>query len=86
VQQIVLFPSKVDVEAVTELKKRNPDLIVLAGDEALPLADRLEKLGKPQAIYLVDPLGNLMMQYSQNFEPKGLRGDLVRLIKSSWVG
>lgn len=86
VQQVMLFPSKVNVEAVIDLKKKNPDLIILSGEEALSLADRLEKLGKPQAIYLVDPLGNLMMQYPQNFEPKGLRGDLVRLIKSSWVG
>lgn len=86
VQQIMLFPGKINAEAFTDLKKKNPDLIVLAGEDALPLADRLEKLGKPQAIYLVDPLGNLMMQYPQNFEPKGLRSDLVRLIKSSWIG
>ncbi len=87
VQQILLLPIETTREAIADLQKKNPDLIILAGsDEATTqLANKLESLAKPQNIYLVDPLGNLMMQYPQNFEPKGLRSDLVRLIKSSWV-
>lgn len=35
-------------------------------------------------IYLIDPLGNLMMSYRDN--PDGMRKDLVHLMKISWSG
>ena len=85
-QQIMLIPGEINAEMLVDLQQKNPELIILTGDEAAPFADKLEQLSKPQAIYLVDPLGNLMMQYPQNFEPKGLRSDLLRLLKSSWAG
>ena len=85
VQQIMLIANEIKAEALADLQQKNPALIILTGRAAAQLADKLEQLSKPQAILLVDPLGNLMMQYPQNFEPKGLRSDLVRLIKSSWV-
>lgn len=37
-------------------------------------------------LYLVDPLGNLMMSYPAGADPSGLRKDLVRLLKLSRVG
>lgn len=37
-------------------------------------------------IYLVDPLGNLMMRYPPVADPKGLLKDLQRLLLTSWVG
>ena len=37
-------------------------------------------------IYLVDPLGNLMMRYPPAADPKGLLKDLQRLLLTSWVG
>ena len=87
VQQVLLLPSEVNLEVIADLQKKNPDLIILTGSgESMQFASKLESLTKPQNIYLVDPLGNLMMQYPQNFEPKGLRSDLVRLIKNSWAG
>ncbi len=33
-----------------------------------------------QSLYLVDPMGNLMMRYPENAEPKGILKDLKRLI------
>ena len=87
VQQILLLPIGAQANEIADLQKKNPDLLILSGgNEAAQFADKLEKLSKPQAIYLVDPLGNLMMQYPQNFEPKGLRSDLLRLLKNSWAG
>jgi len=88
VQQILLLPIEVKANAIASMQEKNPDLIILAGsnETTMQLASKLESLAKPQAICLVDPLGNLMMQYPQNFEPKGLRSDLVRLLKNSWVG
>jgi cytochrome oxidase Cu insertion factor (SCO1/SenC/PrrC family) len=37
-------------------------------------------------VYLVDPLGNLMMSYPANADPNGMRKDLARLLKVSRVG
>ena len=37
-------------------------------------------------IYLVDPLGNLMLSYPENAEPKGIIKDLKRLLRYSRIG
>lgn len=36
--------------------------------------------------YIVDPLGNVMMRYGTNPNMQGMRKDLERLLKYSWVG
>ncbi len=42
--------------------------------------------GGPDRIYLVDPLGNLMMSYPAEANPTGMRKDLARLLRVSRVG
>jgi len=37
-------------------------------------------------VYLVDPLGNLMMKYEQGFDPRGMAKDIELLLKVSLVG
>jgi len=37
-------------------------------------------------IYLVDPLGNLVLQYPQEPDIKGLAKDLKRLLSASSIG
>ncbi len=37
-------------------------------------------------VYLVDPLGNIMMYYPPNTEPMGIFKDLTRLLKLSHIG
>jgi cytochrome oxidase Cu insertion factor (SCO1/SenC/PrrC family) len=37
-------------------------------------------------VYLVDPLGNLMMYYRPDSDPQGMIRDLERLLKYSQVG
>lgn len=37
-------------------------------------------------IYLVDPLGNLMMEYALDADPRGMIKDLERLLRISYVG
>jgi cytochrome oxidase Cu insertion factor (SCO1/SenC/PrrC family) len=46
-------------------------------------ATPVEQAGR---IYIVDPLGNLMMSYAPNAEPKGLLIDLKKLLKLSHIG
>lgn len=39
-----------------------------------------------QHIYIVDPLGNLMMRFPENLEPKAMIKDLKLLLKASQIG
>ncbi len=73
------------------LSAQHPDLIVIhATPEAQSLLARLPHIdGSPNAaerIYLVDPLGNVMMSYPSDGKPKGLLEDLKRLLGLSSVG
>jgi hypothetical protein len=65
------------------LRAEQPDLIAAnpppEWTSALPA-------GPGHRVFLVDPAGNLMMQYAPGAEPKGIRADLERLLKYSWIG
>lgn len=37
-------------------------------------------------IYLVDPLGNLMMRYPKDADPNKIKKDLIKLLKASAIG
>ncbi len=37
-------------------------------------------------VYLIDPLGNLMMFYAADAKPKGMLEDLKRLLRLSSIG
>lgn len=37
-------------------------------------------------IYVIDPLGNLMMRYPRDADPNGMKSDFVRLLKVSRIG
>lgn len=42
--------------------------------------------GSGNRIYLVDPLGNLMMSFSDEVTPADIRKDMTRLLAYSWAG
>jgi hypothetical protein len=69
------------------LQREHSGLITL--DAASPTAPpMLPLLPKPTAgtIFVVDPLGNLMMRYDVRQDPKGLREDLKKLLELSHIG
>jgi cytochrome oxidase Cu insertion factor (SCO1/SenC/PrrC family) len=74
------------------LSHEHPDLIaVLASAEAAPLLATLPAFdgidpALADRIYIVDPLGNVMMSYAPDAKPKGLLEDLKRLLGLSQVG
>lgn len=45
-----------------------------------------QPVGAAGRIYIVDPLGNLMMSYAPDAPPKGLLEDLEKLLKLSHIG
>lgn len=76
-----------------ELQAHYPGLVIGQGGGAelrgLLGQFRTEEGGDPlreNRMYLVDPMGNLMMRYAPGDEPKGIVRDLERLLKISYVG
>lgn len=51
--------------------------------EIFAIDEPVEEAGR---IFIVDPLGNLMMSYSPSAEPKGLLQDMKKLLKLSHIG
>lgn len=37
-------------------------------------------------LYVVDPMGNVILRYAERADPRGVRRDLERLLKYSWIG
>lgn len=78
------------------LHQVHPDLIAIrAGAAAEPLLTLLPGLDRltgtdgtavPPRVYLIDPLGNLMMSYAAGAKPKGMLEDLKRLLRLSSIG
>jgi hypothetical protein len=66
-----------------EFARLHPDLIRVDGSALLgtfPADDR------EHMVFVVDPLGNLMMRYDIRRDPKGLREDLKHLLDLSQIG
>ena len=38
-----------------------------------------------ERIYIIDPLGNLMMKYEKDADPSGVLKDLRQLLKATWI-
>lgn len=49
-----------------------------AGDE--------KSFNESERVYLVDPLGNLVLRYGADADPSGMRKDLARLLRLSQIG
>lgn len=73
---------------------QHPDLIVIRADAAdAPLLALLPGLDGSTAttvtaprVYLIDPLGNLMMSYAAEAKSKGMLEDMKRLLRLSSIG
>jgi cytochrome oxidase Cu insertion factor (SCO1/SenC/PrrC family) len=71
------------------LHEQHPDLLALrVSPAAAPLLALLPRRngGNASRIYLIDPLGNLMMSYAPDAKPKGMLEDMKRLLRLSHIG
>jgi hypothetical protein len=70
------------------LMREHPGLIVLdaSGAEAQRLLKRFPDAGRESTLFIVDPLGNLMMRYDARRNPRGLLEDLKKLLRLSHIG
>ena len=70
------------------LNREHPGLIVLAasGAPAQALLSNFPTRDRADSLFVVDPLGNLMMRYDARDNPKGLLQDFQKLLKLSHIG
>ncbi len=87
--QRVLITEQADTGPI---RARYPDLLIINGqlEQVAELGRMLSGGGQntldAQRVYFIDPLGNIMMQYSLEQEAKWIRKDLMKLLKASWAG
>lgn len=72
---------------LAQLRADQPDLViaVAAGQAWTAFSEQFTSAGAA-GVYLVDPLGNLMMRYPATVPPKGMLQDLRKLLKVSQIG
>jgi hypothetical protein len=70
--------------AVTDSGKPRPEL--LAAIEGTQVVSFSDKAFSPDYIYLIDPLGNLMLRFPRDPDPSRMVKDLQRLLKYSRIG
>jgi cytochrome oxidase Cu insertion factor (SCO1/SenC/PrrC family) len=70
------------------LREQHPDLIAIRESAAAaPLLALLPGRATAAArVYLIDPLGNLMMSYAADAKSKGMLEDMKRLLRLSSIG
>lgn len=68
-----------------ELPERHPKLVIARVDSATRAATALARLARGR-VYIVDPLGNLMLGYAQDATPHGIVRDLKKLLRASRIG
>jgi len=70
------------------LAQEHPGLLVLdaTGPSASSLLSAFPLSEREQSLFIVDPLGNLMMRYDVRQNPKGLLQDLKKLLSLSHIG
>jgi hypothetical protein len=66
----------------------DPGLVVLdaSGPAAGALLGLFPAAGREHSLFVVDPLGNLMMSYDARTNPRGLLDDLRKLLRLSHIG
>lgn len=89
VQRIFILTDTFAADALPAKLTDYPDMRVLTGEKTVLAKltqdfgmDALAEMDK-RSIYLLDPMGNLMMRHVPGTDPAGLRKDLVRLLKYS---
>ncbi len=85
-----VFVGDEDCCNLNELQALHPDLIMIraspADEPLLALLPAPLSALQSQRVYLIDPLGNVMMFYGPGSKSKGMLEDLKRLLRLSSIG
>ncbi len=92
VQSVFVMPETLPERAADAVLTSYPGIIALRANARTMAVLKREfthqQTQPPEArrVYVVDPLGNLMMSYPADADPTGMRKDLKRLLKVSQIG
>lgn len=88
VQRLLILTGEYDADNIAKLQATFTKLIILPVKEESQrqFVDKIRGSAPNSAIYLIDPLNNLMMDYQADVPPKAVRKDMLRLLKTSWSG
>jgi len=89
----VMIVTNAGSSALRELARQYPGLLAVSGAHATVqllardfVSSQGTALDAPGRVYLIDPIGNLVMSYAPDADPSGMRKDLARLLRLSQVG
>lgn len=88
IQRVLISPGA----NTAQLRQEYPDLVLIQQPVAAvtSLSRQFDLHGTPaagsQRLYLVDPLGNIMMSFPANVSDADVRKDISRLLRYSWAG
>ncbi|HEY6452522.1 MAG TPA: hypothetical protein VIX87_07985 [Steroidobacteraceae bacterium] len=70
------------------LEREHPGLITLTGQgqDGAALLAQFPQERRASTLFIVDPLGNIMMRYDVHADPRGLHDDLQKLLTLSHIG
>ncbi|MEZ5449928.1 MAG: hypothetical protein R3E95_14595 [Thiolinea sp.] len=87
VQRVVVAATPELAQNESKMWASHPDLKVLLGNEKGLSAQIHQHTQDPaNTVYLIDPMGNLMMKFSPELEPELLMKDLQKLLRLSHIG
>lgn len=89
----VIIVAEASAASLRELAAHNPGLITLSAARTTLqslarefVSSQGTALDVPGRVYLIDPIGNLVLSYAPDADPTGMRKDLARLLRLSQVG
>ena len=93
VTSVYIAPEGVLQSEVDDISGKYPGVLLLLAHPDT-YADLVNQFGNevevplqgPERVYIVDPLGNLVMRYETEADPSGMKKDLKRLLKLSQIG
>ncbi|MDD5114755.1 MAG: hypothetical protein PHC94_12125 [Methylobacter sp.] len=87
-RRIVLVLQDVPPEIASKWWESDDTLLKIKPSEAIvkKIADLRSGFIPDGMIFLMDPLGNLMMQYEPGFDPYDVKNDLMHLLRISQIG
>jgi hypothetical protein len=81
-----VFIADADCCDLTALHESHPDLILLNYAGAGAVLSLLPEASDQHRVYVIDPLGNVMMFYPTGTPAKGMLADMKRLLSLSQIG
>ena len=86
VQRVFLVSAECCARELLGREQAGLEILDAAGPAGAALLREFPSHGREHSLFVVDPLGNLMMSYDARRDPHGLLEDLKKLLKLSHIG